>query len=89
VSAHPSGWSCQRYGDVADDSSDSFDSNAVEEAEQYLEETVGAVLGERGLSAAPEELEGARMVGLLTEICMESPDLLLEAAALRVADGLP
>jgi hypothetical protein len=29
------------------------------------------------------------MVGLLTEICMESPDLLLEAAALRVADGLP
>ncbi|HVS14043.1 MAG TPA: hypothetical protein VMV46_08965 [Thermoanaerobaculia bacterium] len=89
VAEHPSGWSCQRYGDVADQSGDSYDSLAAGRAEEYLAEVVTRVRGERGIETDPDQLDRGRMVGLLSEICMESPDLLLEVAVLRVAEGLP
>jgi hypothetical protein len=88
VPEDPSGWSCQRYGDVTDEAGDSYDSQAAERAERYLVETVSTALRERGLEVEPDQLDRGRMVGLLSEICMEAPDLLLEVATPRVVDGL-
>jgi hypothetical protein len=89
VSEDPAAWTCQRYGDVADESGDSYDSNAVRSAEQYLVESVRAALTERGIDPDVEnEVLPARWAGLLSEVCVEWPDLLLEAAAVRVAEAL-
>ena len=88
-SQHPSSWSCQRYGDVADTTGDSYDGNAVRRAEAYLFETVAGLLTERGITVEGEEPIPERWIGLLAEICVEAPDMTLEAAARRVADGLP
>lgn len=88
-STDPASWSCQRYGDVADRTGDSFDLNAVREAEQYLVESVTAALGERGIEPEVGDEPPDRWTGLLSEICAEWPDLVLEAAVGRVAEGLP
>jgi hypothetical protein len=87
-SADPASWSCQRYGDVADESGDSYDRNAVHTADEYLEEATLAAMRERGLPLEDEEAPPRWRV-LLGEICVEWPDLPLEVAVQRVADELP
>lgn len=85
----PAEWSCQRYGDVADENSDSYDDAASRRAERYMLERVKATLGERGIEPEVGDEPPARWTGLLDDICVEWPDLVLEAAAGRVAEGLP
>ncbi|HVS62735.1 MAG TPA: hypothetical protein VMT85_04425 [Thermoanaerobaculia bacterium] len=89
ASPDPASWSCHRYGDIADASGDSYDSNAVRVAERYLEETMESALKERGLPVEEGEQARSRWSILLAEICVEWPDLPLEVAAQRVAEELP